>query len=162
MKTELSRVEMNALAGYTILNDVDAAYMCVNNDSKADEKTFHKMALRWLRDERCKAFIESQRVLLQDKARKELADKAKKNMDSKDDLTDKSNVIKELQILYRSEHNAKAKSDILMKIADLERMKQEKPVQEEDRVHYYMPHSECEKCPHAHLLIAEDDDEDIS
>jgi hypothetical protein len=150
MKKELSQIEKTALAGYMIVGDEDAAYQCVNPDSKSDKIIFHRMSLRWLRDKRCVSFMNDQRTLMQARARKELEKQIKSNPSGKD-LTNKGNVIEELQVLYNAETNAKAKSDILMKIADLERMKQETPKEEEERVHYYLPRKECENCPYTHF-----------
>jgi hypothetical protein len=152
MKTELSQIEKTALAGYMVIGDIDAAYSCINKNSKANGEMFHKMALKWSRNELCKKFMDNQRVLNEKKARDEYEDKIKKQKgDPKTigkDLTDKQNVITELQILYNAEGNSKTKSDILMKIADLERMKNESPKEEENRVHYYIPLKQCEHCPH--------------
>ena len=146
MKKELSPIEKVALCGYLLTNDIDSSYKCIHKDSKASIEIQHRMALRWLRDPKCTAFLSQQRTLLEKKAREELERAIKENPHGKD-LTDKGNVIQELQILYSAETNAKVKADILMKIADLERMKQETPKEQEELVHFYLPRPECEGCP---------------
>lgn len=145
---ELSMSERTALAGYLLVGDVDAAYRCTNQSSKANKAMFHKQALRWLRDERCVKFLNEQKLLLSEQAKKEYHERKESDPNYKD-LTDKSNVIQELQVLYQTEQNPKIKSDILMKVADLQRMRNETPKDEEERVLFYLPLKECEGCPYS-------------
>lgn len=64
------------------------------------------------------------------------------------DLTDRDNLLRELQLQYRTATDPKSKADILNKIADICKMKQaETPTEEEDRVHYYLP-MKCGICPY--------------
>jgi hypothetical protein len=158
MKKKLTPVEMTALAGYMILNDVDAAYRCVN-DSESDGEIFHRMALRWVRRDLSVQFMKEQQTLMESKARKDLEDNIARQKDGStsddNDLTDKANVIRELQVLYKAEQNPKQKSEILMKIADLERMKNESTKEQEKLVHFYIPLRECKHCPHYSELTSQ-------
>lgn len=47
----------------------------------------------------------------------------------------------------------KDRADILMKIADLQRMKNEETKQEEEKVHYYLPLPVCQNCQYKNNLI---------
>lgn len=48
--------------------------------------------------------------------------------------------------------NGKERADILMKIADLQRMKQEETKEAEERVHFYLPLPICKNCEYKNNL----------
>lgn len=55
-------------------------------------------------------------------------------------------MIEALSRQVRDTDDPKQKADILMKIADLQRMKQDENTEKEKLVHYYLP-LRCEVCP---------------
>jgi uncharacterized protein (DUF924 family) len=149
---ELSMSERTALAGYLLIGDVDAAYRLLNPDSKSDDVIFHRMALRWVRQPNCKKYLDAQRLLLSDRAKKEYQELRKEDPNDLD-LTDRNNLLNELQLQYRAAGSVKEKSDILARIADITRMKQlDDKAEQEERVHFYLPLKECENCPHKNMI----------
>lgn len=62
------------------------------------------------------------------------------------DLKSKEGMIDALEEQVHSTEDPKQKADILMKIADLQRMKQDENTEKERLVHYYLP-LRCEVCP---------------
>lgn len=62
------------------------------------------------------------------------------------DLKSKDGMIEALSAQVRDTQDPKQKADILMKIADLQRMKQDENTEKEKLVHYYLP-LRCEACP---------------
>jgi hypothetical protein len=149
---ELTMGEKTILAGFMIVGDADAAYKLLNPDSKSDSGIFHKMALRWVRQPNCKKFLDAQRLLLSDIAKKEYKELRKEYPDDLD-LTDRNNLLNELQLQYRAAGSVKEKSDILARIADITRMKQlDDKAEQEERVHFYLPLKECENCPHKNMI----------
>lgn len=62
------------------------------------------------------------------------------------DLKSKDGMIEALSRQVRDTDDPKQKADILMKIADLQRMKQDENTEKEKLVHYYLP-LRCEVCP---------------
>lgn len=62
------------------------------------------------------------------------------------DLKSKDGMIDALAEQAREASDPKQKADILMKIADLQRMKQDENTEKEKLVHYYLP-LRCEVCP---------------
>jgi hypothetical protein len=69
----------------------------------------------------------------------------RKRPKSQKDYRNKDILIEELSIQADCATSPKEKSDILMKIADLQRMKQDETKDEEELVHFYLPLT-CEKC----------------
>jgi hypothetical protein len=146
---ELNQSEKTVLAGYLLIGDIDAAYRLLNPDSKSDDAIFHRMALRWVRQPNCKKFLDAQRLLLSDRAKKEY-NELKKSDPNDLDLTDRNNLLNELQLQYRAAGSIKEKSDILARIADITRMKQlDDKAEQEERVHFYLPRKECSNCPYS-------------
>lgn len=62
------------------------------------------------------------------------------------DLRSKSGVLDALENAYKSADTAKMQADILSKIADLQKMKNEEDREKEKFVNYYLP-LRCEVCP---------------
>lgn len=67
-------------------------------------------------------------------------------------LRDKDSILRELE---REAATAKGKirADILIRIADLQRMKDEESKEKEERVHYYLPLPICKDCQFKNNLI---------
>lgn len=70
-------------------------------------------------------------------------------LDKSVDLRSKSGVLDALEEAYRSADNAKMQADILSKIADLQKMKNEEDQEQKKLVNYYLP-LRCEVCPYLH------------
>lgn len=150
---ELNLSEKTALAGYYLVGDIDAAYKLINQNSDATDEMFHRMAKRWVRQNKCAKYIQDLSAIQTGRAEKELSKKDKYGIDKNNDLTDKNVLLRELQIQYRAAGTAKEKSDILVKIADIQQMKKTMELSEkEERVHYYLPLLECEHCPHKAIM----------
>lgn len=62
------------------------------------------------------------------------------------DLKSKEGMIDALSEQVKNADDPKQRADILMKIADLQRMKQDENTEKEKLVHYYLP-LRCEECP---------------
>jgi len=65
------------------------------------------------------------------------------------DITSKDSILNELGEQYKNTISPKEKTDILIKIADLQKMKQDENRNEDKLVHYYMPIN----CPRCNLYI---------
>lgn len=61
------------------------------------------------------------------------------------DPSSKESIIEHLTRCYQEATDTKQKADILTKIADLQRMKQDENLEEDQLVHYYMP-IQCSIC----------------
>ena len=98
------------------------------------------MALRWLRSPEVKAYIDEKRIVIADKAEKKFSTPEQNANREKEDI------VRELNILADITKDPKQKTEILMKLADLQQMKRD-PVDdtEDNTVHYYLPLS-CHKC----------------
>jgi hypothetical protein len=61
------------------------------------------------------------------------------------DVTDKDSILRALKEQYDNAMEPKVKTDILTKIADLQRMKQDENKEEEELTHFYLPLT-CKRC----------------
>lgn len=140
MKKGLSKAEKICLAGYYLTHDVDTAYRLSREGKQMTDKAdiLHKMALRWARSKTAKDF-------LSDLANVQLGQSADAHNRSKSDI------VKELNQLANKTSDPKQRTDILLKLADLERMKEEKPTAEDDepKIRYHLPvryPTSCKDC----------------
>ena len=125
---------------YLLNGDVDKAYtLSRRNRIKTDNQdTIHRMALRWLRSEYVKKYLNERSILLQDRATEGNKPKAGRR--------DKDAIVSELNILADATKDPKQKTEILMKLADLQQMKKDVTKEEEDNtIHYYLPLN-CRNC----------------
>lgn len=74
------------------------------------------------------------------------ADNASARQNQQFNLSTKEGLLASLEQEYSSAVDAKQRADILMKIADLRRMKQEEDTEKNKLIHYYLP-LRCEVCP---------------
>lgn len=87
------------------------------------------------------------------KEREELAEKEKNEEEGKK-FTDKSYIVKSLAMVSRS-LTGKDKADVLMKIADLQRMKNEETKEKEEQRKYYLPYvSKCRNCQAMKVILS--------
>lgn len=138
MKKELSARERVLLAGYSITRDVDTAYMLLRGEDKhtATDHNVHRMALRWIRGHLQQEYLQQlgRALCTNDEANR-----------SKED------VVSELNVLASKVTDPKDRAAILMKLADLQNMKDEptEPTEQEKVIHYYLPvryPTNCKEC----------------
>lgn len=134
----LSTEEKFCLNGYVVTKDADTAYKLSRPKPTEvkDEKILHKMALRWLRSEEVKKYLEEVYAISFNQAKEE---KTTKNFRKKED------VVAELNQLATSVKEPKLKAEILLKLADLQQMKKDEVKEEEKLIHFYLPLS-CDRC----------------
>lgn len=137
----LSDIEKFCLDAYIFNSEnLHLAYRLSRKVEVTATDNLHRLALRWLRTPDVKEYIENRRILLQEKAAKPDDPDRPKNR-GKDDI------VAELNILANATKDPKQKTEILMKLADLQQMKKDKTQDEEDTtVHFYLPIS-CYQCP---------------
>lgn len=136
----LTMEEKFCLDAYLLNGDVDKAYtLSRRNRIKTDnQEIIHRMALRWLRSEFVKKYLNERNILLQDRASDDYKPKSGRR--------DKDAIVSELNILADATKDPKQKTEILMKLADLQQMKRDTTKEEEDNtIHYYLPLN-CRNC----------------
>lgn len=135
MIKKLTRLEEFCLNSIILGGDIDLAYSLSrpNKTKCEDTEVLHKMALRWLRKEECKKYLELKKAEL-----------TRFTKVTSTNLRGREEVIRELNQLATIEVDSKKKADILLKIADLERMK-EQSAKKSEQLHYYMP-LRCTTC----------------
>lgn len=139
-KRGLSDLEKFCLCGYFHTKDADMAYRLARGEEvKATDFNLHRMALRWLRSSLAQEYLKA----LQGAA---LATSEDTDNRSKDD------VISELNRLANQVKEPKERATILMKLADLQNMKDEPTEQEkelEQKIRYHLPvryPTSCDDC----------------
>lgn len=138
-KHDLTAAEKVAIGGYLITGDLLTAYTLLRPNSKANKDSQQRQAARWLRQPDCTAYLADIRAAQ--------ARRIREDTDTPD-LTDRDNLLSELQQQYRAATDIKTRTDILARISDICKMKQaETPTEEENRVHYYLP-MKCGQCPY--------------
>lgn len=145
--TELSDAEKLCLAGFTVTKDVETAYRLSRrnyNPQEPDAKNHRRLALRWLREPGCKAYLD----YLSNVTPTHDADEP--DAESKT-YREKEAVIAEMEKLIPT-LTGTDRLQALMRLADLQNMKKEEVVVEEDRIHYYLPLGShlnyCTNCIH--------------
>jgi len=137
---DLSAREKVALCGYILTDDLLTAYQLVRPATTATATNQQRQALRWLRLPHCQAYVKDIKAAMYRRAQ-ETTDS------DTPDLTDRDNLLMELQRQYKAATEVKTRTDILARIADITRMKQQDERKEdEERIHYYLP-MKCALCP---------------
>lgn len=123
--------------------NIDIAYvMSRNGGYQGSQENLHRLALRWLRDPDVKAYVEEKRVIIADKVEK----KSSMPEQGANVNRDKDDVVRELNLLADQAKDPKLKSELLLRLADLQQMKKDPVDETEDNtVHYYLPLT-CHKC----------------
>ena len=123
--------------------NIDIAYvMSRNGGYQGSQENLHRLALRWLRDPDVKAYVEEKRVIIADKVEK----KSSMPEQGANVNRDKDDVVRELNLLADQAKDPKLKSELLLRLADLQQMKKDPVDETEDNtVHYYLPLT-CYKC----------------
>ena len=135
--TKLTDLEKFALIGWIYTKDTKNAYEASRKMKlTCTPESLVAQSSKWLNLPKCQAFIEVEQ------ARRFKAvelDSNELGTRSRDD------VIKELNLLANQETEPKRKSEILMKLADLEQMKKTEDAPESEQIKYYLP-LKCSQC----------------
>lgn len=150
---QLTDIERFCLDAYIINRDADTAYTLSREKPPTATTNLHRLALRWLRQEEVKTYIEERRAVIYTRTEK-VSDMEKEDIrDLVNQYKDKDFIIAEL-VKTQTSLQGKEKADILTRIADLQKMKQEEK-REDDRVHYYLPLEVCDDCQFRGNLVEE-------
>lgn len=135
--SQLTEKERFCLQAYLVTKDKKMSFLCSREKPlKADSGEGFRVNLsKWFNSDKVQAFIQE----YQTQVRAEAIDRGAEGQD-----VDKTELVRELTILFRKEKDPKLKADIGMKLADLQQMKKEQTEQEE-QINYYLP-LQCSKC----------------
>lgn len=146
--------EKFCLDAYIINRDADTAYTLSREKPPTATNNLHRLALRWLRQEEVKTYLEERRAVIYTRTEK-VTDMAKEDVQDLVNLyKDKDFIIAEL-VKTQASLSGKEKADILNRIADLQQMKKNEEKKEDERVHFYLPLPTCEDCPNKGKLVEE-------
>lgn len=135
--SKLSDLERFCLIGYIYTKDATSAYIASRGKKlTASPKSLTVQVSRWLNSPEVQAFIEVERS-------RRFAAISLESVDT--DNRSKDDVIRDLNILATQESEPRRKSEILMKIADLQQMKKQEESDKESLVKYFMP-LKCNQC----------------
>ena len=139
--------ERAALDSYLLNQNADLAYlMSREKPTKADETMIRRMALRWLRTDETQDYLAQRRKYLSSLFAPDRKEGNVDEVSSERSNRSKEDVVRELNLLIDEETDSKKRSDLLMKLAELQRMKQEMDETEEDKAtNFYIPLS-FERC----------------
>lgn len=135
--TKLTDLEKFALIGWIYTKDTKNAYEASRKMKlTCTPESLVAQSSKWLNLPKCQAFLEVEQ------ARRFKA----VELDSNESGTrSREDVIRELNLLANQETEPKRKSEILMKLADLEQMKKTEEAPEKDHIKYYLP-LKCTQC----------------
>ena len=136
-KNRLTDVEKFCLDAWMTNKNADLAYsLSRERPITATPENLHRLALRWLRSDHVKEYLEERGAVIISEA---AADGQPKNRAKED-------IIAELNVLANSCKDAKQRTEILLKLADLQRMKDVPNKEDEpELVHFYVP-IQCHNC----------------
>lgn len=137
MKNKLTDKEKFCLAGYYLTRNADLAYLLSREKPlTANDTSLHRQANRWVSSRMAKEYLEG----LAGSSLNQSADVHNRN---------KSDIVAELNKLANQTTDPKQRTDILLKLADLERMKEDKPVDDNEQTHFFLPlnyPTSCKDC----------------
>ncbi|WP_108821450.1 hypothetical protein [Dysgonomonas sp. Marseille-P4361] len=135
--SKLSDLEKFALIGYIYTNDRLNAYLASRGKKlTANKSSLNVQSSRWINSPDVQAFLDVER------ARRFTAIE---QSTAESDTRSKDDVIRELNLLANQETEPRRKSEILMKLADLQQMKKQDEETEESKVSFYRP-LKCSEC----------------
>lgn len=136
-KSRLTEVEKFCLDAWMSNKNADLAYsLSREKPINATPENLHRLALRWLRSDHVKEYLEERGAVII----------AQAETDNQPKNRQKDDIVRELNVLANSCKDAKQRTEILLKLADLQRMKDAPAKDEEpDLIHYYLPLS-CKNC----------------
>ena len=122
--------------------NIDIAYvMSRNGGYQGSQENLHRLALRWLRDPDVKEYVNGKRAVVADKTEKKFSTPEQGENVNRD----KDDVVRELNFLIDQSKDPKLRSELLLKLANLQEMKKDIVEEEDTTVHYYLPLT-CNKC----------------
>lgn len=137
MKNTLTDKEKFCLAGFYLTRNADLAYQLSRNKPlTANDDSMHRQANRFVSSRMAKEYLAG----IAGASLNQSADVSKRS---------KSDIVIELNKLASQTSDPRQRTDILLKLADLERMKDDKPVEKDDRIHYFLPlnyPTSCKDC----------------
>lgn len=130
-----------ALDSYLLNQNADLAYlMSRERPTKADGEILRRMALRWLRADEVQTYLSERRKFFTTLFAPDVKEENVDEVSSERSNRSKEDVVRELNLLIDEETDSKKRSDLLMKLAELQRMKQEMDETEEERRDtFYIP-----------------------
>lgn len=134
-KNSLTDIEKFCLDAWMTNHNADLAYILSRSKPiKATPDNLHRLALRWLRSEPVKEYLSERGAI--SIAQAEADEQINRS---------KSDIVKELNVLANSCKDAKQRTEILLKLADLQRMKEDSNKDDKDLVHFFLP-IQCYNC----------------
>jgi hypothetical protein len=138
--TPLSDTEKFVLDSTLVNGDIDTAYLLCHK-SKAADSYQHVLALRWMRSDAVKAYLNTRKgfvIFVGDKT-------AEQKDSSLVDYTKRDNLINALSTAANEEQDTIRRTKILSELADLMRMDKEDNKAEKELTHFYLPLT-CKRC----------------
>ncbi|MEA5082070.1 MAG: hypothetical protein VB024_10680 [Dysgonamonadaceae bacterium] len=144
-KASISEKEAYLLDAYLVNKDVDMFYYLLRGEkSKATDDNLHRQALRYVRTPAVMEYLKERRAVIFSETQKS---------ETVGRFRDKDTVLSALEAEIPFV-KGKERAEILLKIADLQQMKQESNKEpEEERVHFYLPLHICKDCPNKGNLV---------
>ena len=136
----VGEVEAFCLDSFIVNGNVDLAYTQCHK-SKAKENYTHVLALRWLKSDAVKAYLNQRRGEVLFVGGKSATEKESLKVD----FSQRGNLIRALSDAANNEGDNVRRAAILKQIADLQRMKQDENKDEADLIHFYLP-LKCHYC----------------
>lgn len=135
-KNRLSDIEKFCLDAWMMNHNADLAYtLSRGKPITATPGNLHRLALRWLRSDHVKEYLEERGAIAI----------AQAENDEQTTNRRKSDIVRELNILANSCNDPKQRTEILLKLADLQRMKEDANKDDTELVHFYVP-IQCHNC----------------
>lgn len=136
-KNRLTDIEKFCLDAWMMNHNADLAYsLSREKPIKATSENLHRLALRWLRSEHVKEYLQERGAIAISQAEAE----------GQPVNRQKTDIIRELNTLANSCKDAKQRTEILLKLADLQRMKEDNSHKDEtELVHFFVP-IQCHNC----------------
>lgn len=136
-KNRLTDIEKFCLDAWMMNHNADLAYsLSREKPIKSTPENLHRLALRWLRSDHVKEYLEERGAISISQAEAE----------GQPVNRQKTDIIRELNALANSCKDAKQRTEILLKLADLQRMKEDNSHKDEtELVHFFVP-IQCHNC----------------
>jgi len=137
---KLSDRERFCLDGYIMNKDKRFAFICSRRRPLKAEfgDSFNVSLSRWFNGKPVQEYIKQHEVA-------EVAKQFKQAADAPENEISKQELLQQLTILFRSERETKLKSELALKIADLQSWKKQEVAEKEEQRHFYSP-LKCSTC----------------
>lgn len=152
-KSKLTTQECFALDGYIVstLPITERKILAYSTSRKAEptdnEESLMQLVYRWFRRSSVLYYIEDKEIELFGTIRnKDDKGNLREEGDKEDVIRDKEQTILELNLLANQTNDPKLKSELLLKLADLQQWKKKEDDDKESRITYYQQ-VKCSTCP---------------